>query len=219
MVKVKEIFASIQGEGPYVGYKQVFIRLCSCNLKCGYCDTDFDKKKAYDYSIDELVEYVKNNNNCHSVSLTGGEPLLYVDFIKEFAQKTPLPLYLETNGTLYSELGQVIDYITYISADIKIPSTTGMRDFWKEHERFFEIASHKEVFAKAVFDENITKTEIDKMCNLCMKYDIELILQPRMKGKFLCCESDFMEKCLNSCLDIYPKVRLIPQVHKFLNVL
>lgn len=219
MVKVKEIFASIQGEGPYVGYKQVFIRLCSCNLKCGYCDTDFDKENANDYSIDELVEYVKNNNNCHSVSLTGGEPLLYVDFIKEFAQKTPLPLYLETNGTLYSELGQVIDYITYISADIKIPSTTGMRDFWKEHERFFEIASQKEVFAKAVFDENITKTEIGKMCNLCMKYDIELILQPRMKGKFLCCESDFMEKCLNSCLDIYPKVRLIPQVHKFLNVL
>ena len=40
-IKIKEIFESIQGEGPYVGYKQLFIRFCNCNLKCNYCDTEF----------------------------------------------------------------------------------------------------------------------------------------------------------------------------------
>ena len=58
-VKVKEIFASIQGEGPLVGYKQIFMRLCGCNLKCKYCDTDFDAINAKEYTISELLEYVK----------------------------------------------------------------------------------------------------------------------------------------------------------------
>ena len=219
MVKIKELFASIQGEGPFIGYKQVFIRLCGCNLKCKYCDTDFELKNAKDYSIEELIEFTDENKTCHSVSLTGGEPLLHTDFIKEFAKKCTLPIYLETNGILYKELEQVIDSITYVSADIKLPSVTGMKDYFSEHEQFFAIASQKELFAKAVFDENITEAEIDRMCTLCKKFDIELILQPKMTDKTLCCDSTFMENILQACLNIYPKVRLIPQVHKFINVL
>ena len=218
MVKVKEVFASIQGEGPFVGYKQVFIRLCGCNLKCSYCDTDFTPFDAKEMSTDELLEFVYKNKNCHSVSLTGGEPLLHADFIKDFAQKCPLPIYLETNSTLCDELEKVIDNITYISADIKLPSVTGQGEMFSKHEKFFEIASPKKLFAKAVFDNNITETEIAKMCNLCEKFDIELILQPMMRGKIPCCNSAFMEKVLNTCLNLYPRVRLIPQVHKFIDV-
>ena len=218
MVKVKEIFASIQGEGPFVGYKQVFIRFCGCNLKCSYCDTDFTPFDAKEMSTDELLEFVYKNKNCHSVSLTGGEPLLHTDFIKDFAQKCPLPIYLETNGTLCDELEKVIDNITYISADIKLPSVTGQREMFLKHEKFFEIASQKKLFAKAVFDNNITETEIAKMCNLCEKFDIELILQPMMRGKIPCCNSAFMEKVLDACMNLYTKVRLIPQMHKFINV-
>ena len=56
MIKIKEIFTSIQGEGSYVGYKQLFIRLCGCNLNCAYCDTDYTVNDAKEYSIDELVD-------------------------------------------------------------------------------------------------------------------------------------------------------------------
>ena len=35
-----EIFSTIQGEGKYVGCRQVFLRLEGCNLHCSYCDTD-----------------------------------------------------------------------------------------------------------------------------------------------------------------------------------
>lgn len=217
--KVKEVFVSIQGEGPYIGYKQLFIRLCGCNMNCAYCDTDFSLNNALEYSTNDLVKIVSQNKNCHSVSLTGGEPLLHTDFIKKFAPKSELPVYLETNGILYKELKEVISDITYIAADIKLPSATNMKEFWYEHEKFFEIASQKELFAKAVFDKNITESEIYKMCNLCKKFDVELILQPMMRAEFLDCETRIMEQTLASCIKLYQKVRLIPQMHKFIGVI
>lgn len=220
MVRVKEIFTSIQGEGPYVGYKQLFIRLCGCNLKCSYCDTDFvagvnDKE----YSIQEIIDICNKNSDCHSVSITGGEPLLNVDFIKELSEKCDLPLYLETNGILADKLEEVIDFITYISADIKLPSATGLKPMWEEHEKFLSIAAQKELFAKVVFDKNINDFEIHKICHLSKKFDIELILQPMMSDKFLSIDSIFMQEILNKCVKMYPKTRLIPQVHKFINVI
>ena len=44
---IKEIFTSIQGEGLYIGQKQIFVRFSRCNLSCAYCDTDFYSKNSY----------------------------------------------------------------------------------------------------------------------------------------------------------------------------
>ena len=148
--KIKEIFTSIQGEGAYVGYKQLFVRFCGCNLDCQYCDTEHGTAGSTVYTIDELVEVVRQHEDCHSIALTGGEPLLHSGFLKEFLPQCPLPVYLETNATLSGELGEIIDYIDYISADIKLPSCTGAGNYWKEHDAFFAKASYKELFAKIV---------------------------------------------------------------------
>lgn len=215
---IKEVFASIQGEGPYIGCKQLFVRFCGCNLDCDYCDTDFKKKGSKEYTVEDLVKLAKTNSDCHSLSLTGGEPLLNTGFLKEFLPQCPLPVYLETNATLAGELKEVIDYIDYISADIKLPSSTGNSSLWEEHDAFFEAASQKKLFAKIVFDENITQEEILKSCKLGAKYGIELILQPKMSGNNFTVSNDFIERLLNKFLQNYKKVRVIPQVHKFLNV-
>jgi organic radical activating enzyme len=53
--KIKEIFTSIQGEGPYIGVKQLFVRFCGCNLMCEYCDTNYDSKDSRIYTVDELL--------------------------------------------------------------------------------------------------------------------------------------------------------------------
>lgn len=221
MVKINEIFTSIQGEGPFVGYKQIFIRLCGCNLNCKYCDTDYDSINAKEYSIDDVISFIRKNINLHSVSLTGGEPLLHENFITDLSQNINnlIPIYLETNGTLYKALENIVDCITYISADIKLPSATGLKPLWEEHERFFKIASSKMLFAKAVFNEDITDDEIKKMSELCRQYNIELILQPMMINDVLSVSSEAMIRVLNSCLEIHKQVRLIPQVHKFINVI
>jgi len=219
-VKIKEIFQSIQGEGPFIGYKQLFIRFCGCNLDCDYCDTEYSVKGSKEYTLQELQEITKSHQDCHSVSLTGGEPLLNTGFLKEFLPICPLPVYLETNATLAGEVKEIIDYVDYIAADIKLPSCTGNNELWKEHESFFAAAAHKELFAKIVFDSNITEGEITQCCKLGAKFNIELILQPKTKANSaeLCTEKDFMERTLDRFLSKYKKVRLIPQVHKFLDV-
>lgn len=215
---IKEVFASIQGEGPYIGYKQLFVRFCGCNLDCNYCDTDYKRKGSKEYTVEELVNVAKSNSDCHSISLTGGEPLLNTGFLKEFLPQCPLPVYLETNATLAGELKEIIDYVDYISADIKLPSCTGLHDLWEEHDYFFEAAKQKKLFAKVVFDENITQEEVTKTCKLGAKYGIEIILQPKMAGNEFCVSNEFLERILKKFLQNYKKVRLIPQVHKFLNV-
>lgn len=217
-VKIKEVFSSIQGEGPFVGYKQLFIRFCGCNLTCNYCDTDYRTVDSTEYRLCELVEIAKQNTDCHSVSLTGGEPLLNTGFLKEFLPQCPLPVYLETNATLAGELGEVIDYVDYISADIKLGSCTGGNDLFNEHDRFFSVASPKTLFAKIVFDSNITEYEIMQCSKLGAKYNIELILQPKMDGDKLSVSREFVEEIFDKFLKKYKKVRVIPQVHKFLEV-
>jgi organic radical activating enzyme len=217
-VKIKEIFASIQGEGPYVGYKQLFIRFCDCNLKCNYCDTDYLGCENFkEFTVDELLEVVKCHNDVHSISLTGGEPLLSVDFLKEFLPRVERTVYLETNATLFDKFLEVKAHIGIVSADIKLESSTGLNTFGA-HEKFFKACEGIETFAKIVFNDKITDVEIKKCCELGKKYSIELILQPEMDGDRIIVSSDFAAKILDKFLKYYKKVRLIPQVHKFLDV-
>lgn len=218
--KINEIFSSIQGEGPVVGYKQLFIRFCNCNLKCNYCDTEFTQ--GHTYSPKELYEKIIKEYNLkifHSISLTGGEPLLSWEFLKEFLPliQGETKIYLETNATLTKEFSKIKDYVDIISADIKLPSCTGQNSLEK-HKTFFDACIGKNTFAKIVFDKNITQDEIDFCTDIGSKYNIELVLQPKMIGNKMSVTAEFCEKILEKFLLIYSNVRLIPQIHKFLNV-
>ena len=217
--RIKEIFTSIQGEGPYVGYKQLFIRFCNCNLKCNYCDTDFlDNSDFMEFDVNGLLNKISEYKNYHSISLTGGEPLLSTTFLKDFLPQTGAKIYLETNATLADKLLEVKPFIDIISADIKLESATGLKNSFKFHDLFFQNCNGIETFAKIVFNNKITKNEIQTCCELGKKYGIELILQPEMNKDKMTISSDFAQNTLEKFLDHYQNVRLIPQVHKFLDV-
>lgn len=221
--QVKEIFKSIQGEGPYVGFEQVFVRFCKCNLSCNYCDTNyFAIEETKNYRPKELIEEIESLNikNIHSISLTGGEPLLETEFLKEFLPLTDKKIYLETNGTLPEKLLEIIDMIDIVSMDIKLPSVARTKDLYEKHKQFIDICTknNKEIFLKIVFDQTITNKEIDESINLAKENNLLIVLQPVMLDDLLNISSaelmDIFEKFALS----YNNVRLIPQVHKFINV-
>lgn len=218
-VRIKEIFSSIQGEGPYIGYKQLFIRFCNCNLKCNYCDTDFSSNEDFiEYNTKSLINEVNKYNDIHSISLTGGEPLLSVEFLKEFLPLVDKKVYLETNATLTDKFLEIKPYINIVSADIKLESSTGIKDTFRLHNKFFEACNGVETFAKVVFNDRITEEEITQCCKLAKKYGFELILQPEMIDGKMSVSSEFAANILDKFLKLYSKVRLIPQVHKFIQV-
>ena len=173
----------------------------------------------------ELLEKVKTFDlkHFHSISLTGGEPLLHYEFLKEFLpllKETETKIYLETNGTLPKPLNHIIDYTDIISMDFKLNSSGKIGDMYAKHNEFLEISknSQKEVFAKLVFDETIQDFEINESVKLAQKYDIELILQPKMNGNTISVSHDKIVEVFNKFTDKYPKTRLIGQVHKFWDV-
>lgn len=218
---IKEIFLSIQGEGPHVGERQLFIRFCGCNMSCNYCDTDFDISESKEYSTSELINIVNKFGTNLTISLTGGEPLVSADFLKEFlplAKANGHKIYLETNGSLPDKLNQIIDYVDIIAADIKITSATKQNISTFLIDEFFNIASQKETFAKVVFDTDITDLEISEIISIVKKYDIELILQPKMRGNEFSLTSSDSERIFEKFISKYGKTRLIPQLHKFINV-
>lgn len=242
--KIKEIFSSIQGEGLYMGCKQIFIRFCACNLNCYYCDTDFyptninDKNTFYEFTPEELVKYLENNfdlETTHSISLTGGEPLIWVDFLKEFMpllnKKYDIKYYLETNATIEDNAKIILPYTDIVAGDVKLPGCSGINNSFELHDKFFCVVHNgkdksgehfntrnRNFFAKVVFDDTITDEEINKTLDLARKYDFEIILQPRMAEDKISVKPEFMMEIYEKFVKGYKHTRLIPQVHKLINV-
>lgn len=74
MIKINEIFFSIQGESSYSGWPTVFVRTSGCPLRCAYCDTTYAYHAGERVSIEHIIEKIKSFPARH-VCVTGGEPL------------------------------------------------------------------------------------------------------------------------------------------------
>ena len=238
---IVEIFSSLQGEGPYVGYRQIFIRFAGCNLRCNYCDTSesFHYEKmarienqagsgkfkfvANPMAIADIAGQVRHllMHRHHSISLTGGEPLCHAAAINELASFFKMPFYLETNGVLVDELAEVLPVISIISMDIKLPSSTG-QDCFAAHSRFLKLAITKDLFIKIVLSGESSDDEFAEALSVIASAEqaIPLVLQPvsarepgqKLTGAKLLSFFEMATKRLEN-------VRVIPQVHKILNVL
>lgn len=101
MLKVNEIFVSIQGESTYAGLPCVFIRLTGCNLRCVYCDTTYAYEEGSDYSIDAVMKEVAKYKSS-LIEITGGEPLKQTDThnLAESLLNDGRTVLIETNGSL-----------------------------------------------------------------------------------------------------------------------
>ncbi|OFX13356.1 MAG: hypothetical protein A2Z18_02285 [Armatimonadetes bacterium RBG_16_58_9] len=236
---IHEIFTSVQGEGIYCGCCHTFVRFARCNLECDYCDTPTSREPHPDVCrvepepgtgrFEELANPLtarQVTEACASLparvaALTGGEPLLQHEFLAELMREMKergCSTYLETNGTLWEELGGVVGMTDVIAMDIKLPSSTGGAAMWDDHERFLRIASGSEVFVKAVVDARTSEDEMDRCCEIVVAVDrrIPLVIQP-VSGAAI--EGRKLMALQRRALERLEDVRVIPQVHKVLGIM
>ena len=101
MLKITEIFYSLQGETRTVGLPTVFIRLTGCPLRCQYCDTAYAFSGGQNKSIEEILSAVEKYHTKY-VTVTGGEPLAQPDCFNLLTQLCDRGylVSLETSGAI-----------------------------------------------------------------------------------------------------------------------
>lgn len=143
-LKVKEIFRSIQGEGPFMGRPAIFIRLSGCNLSCSFCDEHHDTGALMDITdIMSTVNSIKTTFPLiRLVVITGGEPFLqpFGPLVKALRAEE-FVVQIETNGTVYQEDFPYEDVVIVCS-----PKTDINRDLLPQiHSLKFLIAEGQEI--------------------------------------------------------------------------
>ncbi len=210
---LSEMFCSLQGEGLFVGERQVFVRTAGCAATCSWCDTvyskvltprfvihgdDGDEKRwrpnpvSLADVVHDVTEYA-GERGVSAVSITGGEPLEQPEFTAALARELRgrgLRIHLETAGIHGGALHSVIEHTDVIAMDVKLPSATGV-EHWSDHRGFLEtIRAHPDparvVFVKVVVDLKATIEEIDRAAELVAGFDrsIPMIIQPESETLF-----------------------------------
>ena len=239
-----EIFSSLQGEGELLGRRQVFIRFAGCNLDCGYCDTSFSSRSQclveensgsgdlveYDNPVPLnrvvvllnhwLSEYPKAH---HSISITGGEPLLHAELLELWLPRLRqyLPIALETNGTLPTALRLIIDHLDYVAMDIKLPSVTGQVTDWQAHAEFLAVAARAQCSVKVIVDENTTDDELSRAIRLVndVSSSMPVILQPVTRHHRIALSVPRLLAMQALAAAIHSETLIIPQTHIFMGVM
>lgn len=243
-----EVFSGIQGEGMYVGQRQIFVRFAGCNMRCAYCDTPDARSVPAGFQVEaqagsrefaersnpveedallRLLRTLHTSDPSHSaISLTGGEPLLQAESIALLAPRLRalhLALHLETNGVLSNALRHVIDWVDVVAMDVKLSSVTGRANRFDDHRAFLAVAGQREVFVKVIVGVETTTDEIGQVCRMVagQSKDIPVVIQPVTRTPDGADPPD--EQALiriQSAAALHVRtVRVIPQTHKLMQAL
>lgn len=236
-----EIFSSFQGEGFYVGRRQIFVRIAGCNLNCCYCDTSQFKIKPKFCRIEKeagtgdfrlsknpmtttnVIQQIQNlyTKDLHSISITGGEPLLSAEFIESLARACKeygWDIYLETNGISPHTFRKIAGHIDYASIDIKLRSHGAVpADEWaslysNELECIrISLSFDIDTIVKVVTLDDTNPDELEMICKDLSGIPIKFVLQPISTPNIF-----RLSEIASEYLD---EVMVIPQVHKLMHIL
>jgi 7-carboxy-7-deazaguanine synthase len=160
MLRVTEIFRSIQGESTHAGRPCAFVRLTGCPMRCAWCDSEYTFTGGERVSIDDVMRQVRAYG-CQLVEVTGGEPLAQkeaFELIQRLCQEG-YEVLIETGGFISTE---GVDERAKIILDVKCPASgEAERNHWPNFERLradrdevkFVIADHADwEFAREVIE-------------------------------------------------------------------
>ncbi len=163
MLKINEIYKSIQGESSYSGLPCAFIRLTGCHLRCTWCDTAYAFYDGEEMSIDQVIDRVQKLG-VQLVELTGGEPLLQEDVIVLVKRLIDLnfQVLIETSGAVSLE---GLDTRSIKVVDIKCPGS-GMLDkmMWEN----LEYLSVRDEVKFVILD----RQDFDWACQMVRQHDL-----------------------------------------------
>lgn len=196
---LSEMFCSVQGEGLFVGERQIFVRTAGCAATCSWCDTVYSKVQTprfvvhgegdaparwranpvtLDAVLDDVLQCARAHAPVVTVSITGGEPLEQPEFVGALARglrERGLRIYLETAGIHADALRSVVKHVDVIAMDIKLPSATGV-EHWEAHRAFLSVLrdSHldlaRDLFIKVIVDLKATVAEIERAAELVASF-------------------------------------------------
>jgi 7-carboxy-7-deazaguanine synthase len=203
LMKINEIFYSLQGEGNWIGLPNIFIRATGCNLRCSYCDTTYAYTNGKNMCKDDILKKILKYP-CNYICLTGGEPLLQEEtfsLIKFLLQKG-YKICLETNGSI--DIKQVTGKKSLlISLDIKCPSSGMENKMLFNNISYLDIGDQLKFIIKNRKDYEYSKSIIEKYKPRCIIY-----FQPVWGGN----QKELSSWILNDRL----QVRLGIQLHKII---
>jgi 7-carboxy-7-deazaguanine synthase len=105
---LKELFYTIQGEGPWAGYPAIFVRFAGCNLRCTFCDTDFEGGEGMSAAaLAGRIQKLIDSTGCYRIVLTGGEPMLQplAQLLENYLPDPRVIFQIETAGTVMPVMG------------------------------------------------------------------------------------------------------------------
>ncbi|MBQ3033810.1 MAG: 7-carboxy-7-deazaguanine synthase QueE [Deferribacterales bacterium] len=227
---ISEVFSSVQGEGRYIGYRQIFIRLTGCIFDCPYCDTDFTAKKlveigthkmtnpVYSDSFSKAILEEFDTSSIHSFSFTGGEPLLSPDFLEECAiylkKATNKKIFIETSGLVTKEIERFDGLADIMSVDIKTHSEKVLANIDILLKTLTNLKL-SEYYLKLILPMGFSENLLEEVCERLSYYGVrQIIAQP--------VDNVIDSKGIDVLFDVFYKnnieVRLIPQSHKLLGI-
>src|SRR5918995_1101251 len=191
-VQLKEIFTSIEGEGPYFGTKTLFVRMSGCHLHCYWCDTTdaLAMNSGNSFSVDEAKDLIikELQPNTYKINFTGGEPLIQHEAVAKLAnfmkQKKDIRTYIESSCFDSIRFAKVIPYIDICKIEFKMSDS--------------QVVDHK--IYKYAQPGNL----------------VGFVIQPCYGDN-----QPGLEKLLSfyDCVyPIYDEVRIVPQLHKLIGV-
>jgi 7-carboxy-7-deazaguanine synthase len=255
-----EVFHSVQGEGRFVGMPMTFLRTATCPLRCLYCDTPNSYQAPGRFPVrlgarelqepnpvaaERAAELVRQVANAAApglqkprVSVTGGEPLVFPEFVREFGRQVRskgFRLHLETAAIDADALAKCVDQVDHLSADYKLPETLGApvkpelalasgAHYGAQHRRCCELALKRgaSVDVKIVLTDKVGDASLEVALEQLepVRDKILLVLQPvtPFGAATRPVPRVDLERYLALAVRRQFDVRVLPQVHKQLQI-
>ncbi len=206
-LSLRDIYESIQGEGLLVGTLSVFLRFQGCNLRCSWCD----QPEALEFAdpnmeLTKVLRIIRNFRAKHVV-ITGGEPFCHKELItlSKSLLETGYSLQIETNGTIWLEGMEDLASRIHITCSPKAAAS-----FFVNPSVLKYASELKFVVDGTLEEENLLRSEF-----IHFLLTGRVVLQPEgNKPNFLKKAFELQKKLSEAGY----RVRVIPQIHKFLGI-